>query len=113
MKASSSGLSLPAARRTLARGWRYRWRAALLCHRADPGRLPPPGRTSENGHPVKSSAPPQPECSSVTQVRVGLADLLRTGDVQRVVDQRLHAFEEAHCVRQAGVTLERRFILPA
>jgi hypothetical protein len=30
-----------------------------------------------------------------------------------MVDQRLHAFEEAYGMRQAGVMLERRFILPA
>ena len=42
-----------------------------------------------------------------------LADSLRTGHVESVVDQRLHAFEEAYRMRQLGVILERRFILPA
>jgi hypothetical protein len=30
-----------------------------------------------------------------------------------VVDQRLHALDEAHRMRQAGVMLERRFVSPA
>ena len=45
--------------------------------------------------------------------RVLLADLPGTGDVERMVEQGRHAFDEAQRMRQASVTVERRFILPA
>src|SRR5215467_6813874 len=41
-----------------------------------------------------------------------LADLLRERDLERVVDQRLHALDEAHRVRQPRMSLECRFIPP-
>ncbi len=42
-----------------------------------------------------------------------LADLLRTSQVERVIDKRLYALDEAHCMGQIGVNVKRRFILPA
>ena len=35
-----------------------------------------------------------------------------TRDVERVIDQRLNALEEAHRVREFGVAIERRFVRP-
>src|SRR5712664_2036492 len=42
-----------------------------------------------------------------------LPDSLRPVDVERVVDQRRHALDEAHRMRHSGVSLERGLILPA
>jgi hypothetical protein len=33
--------------------------------------------------------------------------------VERMIDQRLHMFEELHCVRQFSMVIEGCFILPA
>src|SRR4051794_37745488 len=41
-----------------------------------------------------------------------LADFLRPGRVERVIDQRLHALNETHRMRQAGVDVKCRLILP-
>jgi hypothetical protein len=42
-----------------------------------------------------------------------LADYLRSRRVERVIYQRLHAFDETDRMGQAGVNIECRFILPA
>ena len=42
-----------------------------------------------------------------------LPDRPRTRDIERMIDQRLDAFEEPHRVREFGVAVERRFVCPA
>ena len=41
-----------------------------------------------------------------------LADFLCPRQVERVIDQGLHALDETHRMGQVGVNLECRFILP-
>ena len=63
--------------------------------------------------PARAGAGHAGPCSPLSARGRFLTDLLRAGDVERVVDQRLDAREEAHRMRQDGVIVERRFILPA
>jgi hypothetical protein len=37
---------------------------------------------------------------------------LRSGHIERMIDQLRHAFDESHCVRQGGVNLERFLVRP-
>src|SRR5262245_46059094 len=67
--------------------------------------------------PVWKSKSCEPGPSAVVLVSLmefsSCADLLGTSGVERVVDQRLQALDEADHARQAGVFLERRLVLPA
>jgi hypothetical protein len=42
-----------------------------------------------------------------------LGDLWRPVHIERMIDQRLHTFLEAHGARQLGMRVERRLVDPA